>query len=83
MSEDRIYNGPRTHHLHIVESSDFPDDQVVFRDYLRANRQEALAYLKLKEELARDYSDDREAYTNAKTAFISAILVKAHKRTTV
>jgi GrpB-like predicted nucleotidyltransferase (UPF0157 family) len=30
-------NGPRTHHVHIAEQSSELDDQVLFRDYLRAH----------------------------------------------
>jgi GrpB-like predicted nucleotidyltransferase (UPF0157 family) len=70
-------NGPRTHHIHIVEPGQEPDDKVIFRDFLRTHPEEAKTYLRLKQELARDHAEDREAYTNAKTAYVSSILARA------
>jgi hypothetical protein len=48
-----------------------------FRDYLRAHRQTARAYEKLKRELADRYRNDREAYTQGKTGFVQAVLARA------
>jgi len=53
------------------------DDQIVFRDFLLANPEEARTYLKLEQALARTYATDREAYTEAKTAYITSILTRA------
>lgn len=67
--------GRRTHHLHLVV---FGEEQWVqrlqFRDVLRANGALASRYGQLKQELAGQYRHDREAYTQAKTAFIDEAL---------
>ncbi len=74
----RIAGGAHTHHLHIVEAqSEFFRVQLLFRDYLRSHPEEAQRYAELKYHLARQYRLDREAYTEAKTAFIKNILQKA------
>ena len=72
-------NGPRTHHVHIVEPTvshnprlgafEFAD-RLLFRDYLRAHPDEAQRYEDLKRDLAARFSDDREAYTNGKTEYV-------------
>lgn len=68
----------RTHHLHLVPvDSERFREELVFRDYLRAHRDVAHEYGVLKRELAQKFRDDREAYTDAKTEFISATLARA------
>jgi GrpB-like predicted nucleotidyltransferase (UPF0157 family) len=47
-----------------------------FRDWLRSRPAAAVEYGKLKERLAELYREDRDAYTDAKTDFIEAILIK-------
>ena len=65
----------RTHHLHLVPAgSQRFRDELAFRDRLRAGPQVASSYAALKRELAERHRDDREAYTEAKGAFVSAIL---------
>lgn len=74
----RIVGGQHTHHLHIVEpASEFYRVQLLFRDHLRAHPQAAAAYAALKFQLAERYCHDREAYTDAKSAFIQEILRQA------
>src|SRR5919199_3703709 len=69
---------PRTHHLHILEvEGEEWIRHILFRDYLRAHREEALRYEALKRDLARVYRHDREAYTEGKTEFVLATLAKA------
>lgn len=65
----------RTHHVHIYEKNheDFRK-KVLFRDYLRTHSDAAQEYLRLKQNLCNQFSDDREAYTNGKTEFVSSIL---------
>lgn len=64
-----------THHLHIVEAgSDEQERQIVFRDYLRANPRGAQEYDALKQAMAAKFADDRSAYVDAKTAFITLAL---------
>jgi GrpB-like predicted nucleotidyltransferase (UPF0157 family)/RimJ/RimL family protein N-acetyltransferase len=68
----------RTHHLHLVpvDSTRFREE-LAFRDYLRAHRDVANDYGALKQELAHEFRNDREAYTHAKTDFINAVLACA------
>ncbi|MEI7880799.1 MAG: GrpB family protein [bacterium] len=71
---------PVTHHLHLVaKGCDHWTRWLLFRDYLRAHPEEAQNYNKAKKNLARKYSQNRVAYTQAKTPIINAILEKAKK----
>ena len=68
----------RTFHLHLVPlSSEQWSSTLAFRDYLRAHRDVALEYERLKRELAARYRHDREAYTEAKRPFILRIVQRA------
>jgi len=68
----------RTHNLHVVEAGgDLWNDRLVFRDHLRSHPEAAGEYAHFKYVLAERFRDDREAYTRAKTDFISAILERA------
>ena len=82
MPERRFFRkfskGIRTHHLHVVEiKSEFWEHHLLFRDFLRNHSWAAQQYCQLKKELAAQFRDDREAYTNAKTRFIMSILEEA------
>ena len=73
---------PRTHHLHIYDLSYEDgrrnwDRQILFRDYLLANPDEAKAYETLKRNLAAQFTHGRIAYGDHKTDFILATLEKA------
>ena len=65
----------RTHHLHLVPI-DSPQwgRAIAFRDYLRAHSDVAQEYEALKRQLALEFRDDREAYTQAKHPFITRII---------
>ncbi|MEI8134200.1 MAG: GrpB family protein [bacterium] len=66
----------RTHQIHMVEiDTDFWKRHLRFRDYLRANPESAQEYATLKRGLAEEHTNDREAYTNAKSEFIQEILL--------
>lgn len=67
----------RTHHLHIMEDGPGALRHIAFRDHLRDHPAERDAYAALKMDLARRYRHDREAYTDAKGAFIAAVLDRA------
>jgi GrpB-like predicted nucleotidyltransferase (UPF0157 family) len=70
--------GARTYHLHVAEVEGvYLERHLLFRDYLRAQPATAREYARLKYELASRYRGDREAYTVAKTAFVSAIIERA------
>jgi len=66
----RNSGGVRTHHIHMVESDFEHWDRLLFRDYLIAHPATAKEYEGLKFALARDYPNDRVAYTNGKTEFV-------------
>jgi GrpB-like predicted nucleotidyltransferase (UPF0157 family) len=62
--------GVRTHHIHMVESDFEHWDRLLFRDYLIERPETAKEYEILKYALARDYPNDRVAYTNGKSEFV-------------
>ena len=64
----------RTHHLHLIPVGT-PQwvRPIAFRDYLRVHADVATEYEVLKRQLARAHRLDREAYTEAKRAFIDRI----------
>jgi GrpB-like predicted nucleotidyltransferase (UPF0157 family) len=64
----------RTHHLHLVPfEAPLWHARLKFRDALRADAALAQRSQELKLELATRFRDDREAYTEHKTAFIQAV----------
>ena len=66
---------PRTVHVHVCqEGSDWERDHLRFRDRLIADPDLATAYGALKMQLARDHGDDRLAYNEGKSAFITAAI---------
>ena len=67
----------RTHHVHMVEPNSPLWERLLFRDYLRTHANARDDYAALKRRLAAQFPDDREAYTNAKTDFIQAVMEKA------
>jgi GrpB-like predicted nucleotidyltransferase (UPF0157 family) len=68
----------RTHHVHIIEpKSKRWQSRIIFRDYLIAHSEMAREYEQLKIKLAKEYTYDREQYTEAKTKFIEDVLCKA------
>lgn len=65
----------RLAHLHLM----LPDEprgyeQLAFRDALRASPALAKEYARLKARAAGEHRHDREAYTNAKQAFVRRVL---------
>lgn len=74
----RSANGRRTHHLHlVVHGSESWRVHLRFRDALRANPAVAQRYAELKLELAAEFAGDREAYTNAKSEFVTSVVAGA------
>ena len=68
----------RTHHLHLVPlNSRLWIERLAFRDYLRGQPAVAAAYAALKVGLARQFTFDREAYTDAKGPFVQRVLALA------
>lgn len=64
----------RTHHLHLVPCDSLQwIAAIAFRDYLRSHAEVAAEYEDLKRGLAEEHRHDREAYTEAKGAFVTRI----------
>jgi GrpB-like predicted nucleotidyltransferase (UPF0157 family) len=71
----RWADGHRTHHLHVVvHQGAVWQERLKFRDALRANAELAARYLQLKQRIASEHAQDREAYTRAKTAFVQSVV---------
>lgn len=66
----RDATGVRSHHVHMVEKDFEQWERLLFRDYLIAHPMVAKEYEALKLTLARDYRNDRVAYTNGKTDYV-------------
>jgi GrpB-like predicted nucleotidyltransferase (UPF0157 family) len=67
----------RTHHVHVTEPHGEMWQRLVFRNYLRAHPEEAGTYERLKLRLAAEHQTDREAYTDAKAAYVESVMQKA------
>lgn len=63
----------RTHHLHLIDERAELDRHLRFRDRLHTSATLRAEYAELKRELARRFGDDREAYSDAKSAFIKRV----------
>lgn len=65
-------------HLHGVQTgSDIERNHLIFRDALRTNAALREEYQMLKLRLAKEFADDKAAYTAAKEPFIRAILARS------
>jgi GrpB-like predicted nucleotidyltransferase (UPF0157 family) len=64
------------HHLYVCAAGSAPlQAHLVLRDALRTDPALAASYAALKRELAERYRDDRDSYTEGKTAFITSVLL--------
>ncbi|WP_236639004.1 bifunctional GNAT family N-acetyltransferase/GrpB family protein [Bacillus pumilus] len=70
----------RTHHVHIYERN-HPDVKrhLLFRDYLRAHPERAVAYASVKEQLANQYREDIQSYMAGKNEIIKVIENEAYR----
>ncbi len=59
-------------HIHVHRAGD--NDEIIFRDYLNAHHEMAIEYENLKLSLLLEYRNNRDAYTEAKSGFVSKIL---------
>lgn len=65
----------RTHHLHLVPlGSKLWLERLAFRNALRASQALSGEYAILKRRLAKQFPNDREAYTRAKAPFVQRVL---------
>jgi GrpB-like predicted nucleotidyltransferase (UPF0157 family) len=71
------FGSKRSHHLHVTELHGEMWQRLAFRDYLRAHPEEAVTYERLKRRLAAEHATDREAYTDAKSAYVEMVMRKA------
>jgi GrpB-like predicted nucleotidyltransferase (UPF0157 family) len=72
---------PRDVHVHVCESgSAWEAEHLLFRDYLRRDREARDAYARVKRQAAQDWADDRMADTDAKSEVILQILARARYR---
>jgi GrpB-like predicted nucleotidyltransferase (UPF0157 family) len=73
------FGSSRSHHVHVTEQYGEMWQRLAFRNYLRAHPEEAGTYARLKRRLAAEHPADREAYTDAKSAYIESVMRKAIK----
>jgi GrpB-like predicted nucleotidyltransferase (UPF0157 family) len=67
--------GEPRHHLYVlIAGANELQRHLAFRDALRANSGLRNEYAALKRSLAKAYKDDRSAYTEAKSAFITSVV---------
>ena len=70
----------RTHQLHMYEQGHWEDvAHILFRDALRSDPSLAREYEALKRELAREHAADVEAYAEAKSVFVRAVISRARR----
>ena len=67
----------KVYHIHLRYAGD--NDELYFRDYLNEHPAVAKEYEALKLRLWRQYEHNRDAYTDAKTNFISKWTAEARK----
>ena len=67
----------KVYHIHLRYAGD--NDELYFRDYLNAHPDVAKEYETLKLRLWKQYEYNRDAYTNAKTDFVSKWTAEARK----
>lgn len=69
-------NDTTTHHIHVVKYQSIElENYLYFKNALNQNKDIALEYQQLKENLSKKYHNDRIAYTLGKQAFIDQILI--------
>ena len=71
-------SGPWTHHVHMMElGNPRAQDQLLFRDYLRAHPEIASDYAKLKKSLAAEFGEDIAGFRTGKSAFVKTVTANA------
>lgn len=64
-------------HIHMYDISNKEyRNHILFRDYLRSHKEDAKEYASLKNDLIKQFGNNREKYTEAKAEFINNILKK-------
>ena len=71
----KVKNDKRVAHLQLMQEGEERWGKLLtFRDKLRTDAHLANEYAVMKSQLAREFNDDRERYTEAKTEFINKVL---------
>ncbi len=66
------------HHLYVCPAGSAAlTAHLILRDELRADPELAARYAALKRDLAARYRDDRDAYAEGKSTFVTAVLLRA------
>ena len=74
-------SGERAFHIHVCpDGSEWERRHIAFRDWLRANPEDAARYERLKRELAERHPRDIYSYAAAKSDFIQTIQDRAMER---
>ena len=73
------FGSKRSHHVHVTQRDVEMWPRLAFRDYLRTHPEEAETYERLKLRLAAEHQTDREAYTDAKSAYVEDVMRKASR----
>lgn len=86
LKDQELYvKGPeakRTHHAHVtVYGSNYWNNDLIFRNYLRKNPTRAKQYARLKKVLASKHAGDRGTYTKSKAKFILETIKMAQRNT--
>lgn len=75
----QLSNPVYPHNLYVCDPRSLAlKNHLVFRDYLRNNPEDARAYGVLKQNLAKQFPNDVDAYCEAKSDFIANILARCH-----
>ena len=72
--------GARRVHIHVRQAGSAAErSALLFRDFLRADGDEASAYARSKSALAEEHRDDRSAYVEAKAPFVRDAVQRAER----
>ncbi len=71
--------GAQKYHLHAAPAGHPLWERLLFRDYMRAHPETAARYQALKQRLAEQHRNDREAYTRGKAEFVIAVTRQAQE----
>lgn len=75
-----LQSGVRSHHLHVVQvGSTQWDNFILFRDALNCAPELRERYAQLKNRLAVEFANDRNAYTAAKEDFITRVIAEQRR----
>jgi GrpB-like predicted nucleotidyltransferase (UPF0157 family) len=70
-----VKGDPRLFHVHMSEIGSIEwRNTLLFRDYLCSHPDKANEYAQLKQQLALQFPQDREAYLDGKTAFVTRVI---------